>query len=151
MGKNIDFLKMSKKSFYAYCDDIAQTKGKVIERLKLLPKSMKVYVYTDRLKGFVNEFYVWEEGHDHRHFIELMYCEEAGEPMTVGKLIGKLEKCYSYKLESYSKSVVMNVRNADGDSTANFELQIKNCSLYFVGKKSIYHYSDLYRKHHPVA
>lgn len=151
MGKNMDFLKMSEKAFYDFCDGLKMTNGKLVEQLKLLPKSMKVYVYADRRKAYVNDFYVWEEGHEYRHFIELMYFEGVGEPMTVGKLIVQLQKCYSYKGKNYSKGVVMNVKNLQGDLTANFELQIKDGSLYVVGKKSVFRYLDLYREHHSVA
>lgn len=151
MNLQKELFTMSQDDFYKACRKLTKTKGKVLDTLSLLPKSMKVYVYSRHQNAYVNDIYVWEEGHEYRHFIELMTDATYGEPMNVGKLINQLKDCYRKEGKSYSGNVAVNVNNENEDMTANFEMKVKDGSLYFIGKAPIYYYSNLYYKIHEDA
>lgn len=142
----INWAEMTEDAYYKLIEETAKTKLKVLNKLKLLPKNMKVFVYSRSEGKYVNVLYVWEEGHDYRHFIELMPERKYGEPMTVGKLIPKLKECYSKHGRDYANGISVNVTTEDGHSTANFDFIIKNNSLYCIGKTPLYKYSAMYRK-----
>jgi len=112
--------------------------GSLTSLLKALPKSMSVKVFTNDL-GYTDKIYVWEEGHDYRHFIELMYNRWDNKPKSfiVEDLLSDLNKCYKNKSNNYRNDIYINVDAPPKyrSSTSVIDATVKNGVLYLKGNK----------------
>lgn len=119
------------------------TIGSLTLLLKSLPKSMSVKVCINNL-GYTDKIYVWQEGHEYRHFVELMFNEWDNEPKsyTVGDLIADLNKCYKDKDDSYRNNIYINIDAPLKylSSTSVIDVTVKNGVLFLKGKKPSYMY-----------
>lgn len=140
----MELAQMTMEERETFLDGLRMNRGKVVDFLRKLDESMKVFVYSKRETRYVDNFRIWEEGHEYRHFIELTESQkdEFNRPMTVGSLIEGLSSCYAYKESSYADSILVNVTNEKGQSTANFHFVQKDGSLYIIGDKPLYEYYD---------
>jgi len=135
---------MTPDEFRDFCNSITNTKGKVLSFLKKLNKGAEVFIYDKYEKKYTNIFEIWTEGHDTRHFIEFSSYGKCS-PMTVRRLIKELSDSYKEKGSKYANSVMVNVANLKGNSTANFDYTMRNGDLYLTGKKPLYEYYAEYR------
>ena len=135
---------MTSDEFTDFCRNITNTRGKLLSFLKKLNKDADVFIYNKYEKKYTNIFEVWTEGHDTRHFIEFSSYGECS-PMTVRRLIKELSDSYKEKGNQYANSVMVNVANLKGNSTANFDYTMKNGDLYLTGQKPLYEYYAEYR------
>lgn len=113
---------------------------KLLDKLQGFSKHLEVFVWDVSTQEYINEFHVWEEGHDHRHFIDLdkLHNEEylhLNKRYTVGELINDLKQTYKKYSKEYSDTITVNVNNRKNENTSNFDMVYKNGKLYFVGKE----------------
>lgn len=139
----LNIYEMKEQDFYTYCEHLKRDRGEVISLLGKLKKDMPVFVYCKDTKQYTDEFGLWVEGHDHRHFISVDI-EFQPKKMTVASLIKELKLAYCEKSRAYADTVAFNVYNKKGLYTSNFECRIKNGNLYLFGKKPVYQYLNKY-------
>jgi len=111
----------------------------LLNKLKHIPKNTDVYIWDTSTQQYINTFFIWEEGHDHRHFIDLDYLhgseyKHLNKKYTVGELLSDLKHTYKRMDQNYANTITVNVNNKKNENTANFDMIYNNGKLYLVGK-----------------
>ncbi|MCL1696349.1 hypothetical protein [Lysinibacillus sp. BPa_S21] len=111
----------------------------LITKLKHVPKNTEVYIWDTSTRQYIDTFFIWEEGHDYRHFIDLDYLhskehKHLNKRYTVGEFINDLKQTYKRMDQNYANTITVNVNNKKNENTANFDLKYKNGKLYLVGR-----------------
>lgn len=112
---------------------------KLTDLLMSLPKDMVVNVFSTWQGKYINDIHVWAEGHDHRHFIELMKDEwnSNSKPTTVEKILNNLNKCYTKFEKEYRDGIYVTIDAPlkYRSSTSIIKATIKNGELFLKGDK----------------